>query len=148
MKFLTTLIASALLLACAARSSDEEQVRALIDDMETAAEARDASDVLDLVADDYQDAQGFDRAQLRNFLRGYFLAHPKIELLVDIESLEFPPTAGAGGNLRHQSRARRSRSRARSRWNSAARAATGKFGARTVPVAGPFTRIVARSDVP
>jgi hypothetical protein len=55
-----------------------------------AAEARDASDVLDLVADDYEDAQGFDRAQLRNFLRGYFLAHPKIELLVNIESLEFP----------------------------------------------------------
>ena len=45
--------------------------------------------MLDLVADDYEDAQGFDRAQLRNFLRGYFLAHPKIELLVNIESLEF-----------------------------------------------------------
>jgi ketosteroid isomerase-like protein len=90
MKFLITLIASGLLLACAARSSDEELVRAVIDDMETAAEARDASDVLDLVADDYQDAQGFDRAQLRNFLRGYFLAHPKIELLVNIESLDFP----------------------------------------------------------
>jgi len=90
MKFLTTFIASALLIACAARSSDEQQLRELIDDMETAAEARDASDVLDLVADDYEDAQGFDRAQLRNFLRGYFLAHPKIELLVDIESLEFP----------------------------------------------------------
>ena len=90
MKFLTMLIASSLLVACAARSSDVEQVRALIDDMETAAEARDASDVLDLVANDYEDAQGFDRTQLRNFLRGYFLAHPKIELLVDIESLEFP----------------------------------------------------------
>jgi ketosteroid isomerase-like protein len=90
MKFLTVLIASGLLAACAARSSDEDLVRALIDDMETAAEARDASDVLDLVADDYEDAQGFDRAQLGNFLRGYFLAHPKIELLVNIESLEFP----------------------------------------------------------
>ncbi len=31
-----------------------------------------------------------DRAQLTNFLRGYFLAHPKIELLVSIESLYFP----------------------------------------------------------
>ena len=90
MKLLTMLIASGLLAACASRSSDEELVRALIDNMETAAEARDASDVLDLVADDYEDAQGFDRAQLRNFLRGYFLAHPKIELLVNIESLEFP----------------------------------------------------------
>jgi len=90
MKFLTLLIASGLLVACAARSSDEELVRSVIDDMENAAEARDASDVLDLVADDYEDAQGFNRTQLRNFLRGYFLAHPKIELLVNIESLEFP----------------------------------------------------------
>src|SRR4029077_17524477 len=90
MKFLTALIASGLLFGCAARSSDEELVRALIDNVETAAEARDASDVLDLVSDDYEDAQGFDRAQLRNFLRGYFLAHPKIELLVNIENLEFP----------------------------------------------------------
>ena len=90
MKFLTALITSGLLFGCAARSSDEELVRALIDNMEIAAEARDASDVLDLVADDYEDAQGFDRAQLRNFLRGYFLAHPKIELLVDVEELTFP----------------------------------------------------------
>jgi hypothetical protein len=31
-----------------------------------------------------------DKSQLQNFLRGYFLSHPKIELLVNIESLEFP----------------------------------------------------------
>jgi ketosteroid isomerase-like protein len=90
MKFLTTLIAASFLAACGARSSDEERVRELVADLETAAEARDASDVLDLVAADYEDAQGFDRAQLQNFLRGYFLAHPKVELLVNIESLEFP----------------------------------------------------------
>ena len=90
MKFLITLIASGLLVACAARSSDEELVRAVIDDMEIAAEARDASDVLEHVADSYADSAGFDKAQLQNFLRGYFLAHPKLELLVNIESLEFP----------------------------------------------------------
>ena len=90
MKHLTMLIASAVLASCGARSSDEERVREVVAAMETAAEARDASDVLEHVAENYQDAQGLDRAQLTNFLRGYFLAHPKIELLVDIESLEFP----------------------------------------------------------
>lgn len=82
--------ATMLLAACGAKTSDEEQVRALIDAVETAAEARDASDVLEHVSDDYRDSNGFDKATLQNFLRGYFLAHPKLELLVTIDSLEFP----------------------------------------------------------
>lgn len=83
-------IAAILLAACGAKSSDEEQVRALVDAVETAAEARDASDVLEHVADNYADSNGFDKTQLQNFLRGYFLAHPRVEVLVNIESLEFP----------------------------------------------------------
>jgi hypothetical protein len=79
-----------LLAACAAKSSDEEQIRAVIDAVEEAAEARDASDVLEHVAANYTDSAGFDKSQLQNFLRGYFLAHPKLELLVNVESLEFP----------------------------------------------------------
>lgn len=90
MKLISVLIAVACLASCGARSSDEEQVREVLATMEAAAEARDASDVLEHVAVNYEDAQGFDRAQLTNFLRGYFLAHPKIELLVSIESLYFP----------------------------------------------------------
>jgi len=84
------LLTTMLLAACGTQSSDEEQVRALVDAVETAAEARDTSDVLEHVADNYADSNGFDRAQLQNFLLGYFLAHPRVELLVNIESLEFP----------------------------------------------------------
>jgi hypothetical protein len=83
-------VATIFLTACTAKSSDDAQVRALIDSVETAAEARDASDVLEYVADDYADSSGLDKPQLQNFLRGYFLAHPKLELVVNIESLEFP----------------------------------------------------------
>ena len=94
MKFFTLRVAVTLAVislgACGSRSSDDDKVRALFADAETAAEERDASDVLEFVASDYDDAQGFDRAQLQNFLRGYFLAHPKIELLVDVEELTFP----------------------------------------------------------
>ena len=94
MKFSTNaspiLLATFLLAECAAKTSDEQQVRALIDEVETAAEARDASDVLEHVADDFADSGGLDKTQLRDFLRGYFLAHPKLELAVNIESLEFP----------------------------------------------------------
>ena len=90
MKFFLSLISAALLAACAAKSSDEQKVRALVTSVEAAAEARDTSDVLALVAADYSDNQGLDKSQLQNFLRGYFLSHPKIELLVNVESLEFP----------------------------------------------------------
>jgi hypothetical protein len=84
------LLATMLLAACGSKSSDEEQVRAVIDSVEEAAEARDASDVLEFVADDYADSNGLDKIQLRNLLRGYFLAHPRLELLVTVENLEFP----------------------------------------------------------
>ena len=103
MKSFTLLVAVTVtvisLSACGARSSDEEKVRALFAAAETAAEERDASDVLAMVADDYEDANGFDRTQLRNFLRGYFLANPSIELLVNVESLEFPADGLARAEL-------------------------------------------------
>jgi hypothetical protein len=103
MKFFTLLVAVTLsvlaLSACGARSSDEQQVRALFADAETAAEARDTSDVLAFVADDYEDANGFDKTQLRNFLRGYFLANPQLELLVSVDSLEFPADGVARAEL-------------------------------------------------
>jgi hypothetical protein len=94
MKFSTNaspiFLVTILLAACGAKSSDEEQVRALIDEVEAAAEARDTSDVLEHVALDYADSSGLDKTQLRNSLLGYFLAHPKLEVAVNIESLEFP----------------------------------------------------------
>ena len=95
MKFLTLCIAVIFFAACGARSSNEEQVRELLERAEAAAQARDASDVLELVATDYSDSQGLDRAQLQNFLRGYFLAHPRVEVLLSVDELEFP-VAGLG----------------------------------------------------
>jgi hypothetical protein len=90
MKFLAVLVLPMALSACAERSSDEQQVRELFASAEQAAEARDASDVLELVADGYGDERGFDKTQLQTFLRGYFLANPRVEVLVDIENLELP----------------------------------------------------------
>jgi hypothetical protein len=78
---LLVVIAVSVIAGCS-HSSDEEQVLAVIEAAEAAAEARDTSDALDLVAADYADARGLDKAQLQSFLRAYFLTHPKIELLV------------------------------------------------------------------
>ena len=94
MNFLSSLtvcvVVTFTLAGCGAKSSAEEEVRALVASAETAAEERDVGDVMKLIADDYSDAQGFDKAQLTNFLRGYFVMHPKIELVVDIGAVEFP----------------------------------------------------------
>jgi hypothetical protein len=79
----------ALVAACTG-SSDEQRVRAVISAAEQATESRDTSDAMALVADDYSDSQGFDKEQLRNFLRAYFLTHPKIELFMRVGTIEFP----------------------------------------------------------
>jgi hypothetical protein len=85
------LVASlAFIASCAPRTSPEEQVRAAIAAAEQAAEARDVGATLALVADDYGDDNGFDKARLRDFVRGYFVLHPSLELIVRIESVEFP----------------------------------------------------------
>ncbi len=94
MKFLSLFVAVTCavisLSACGARTSDDQQVRELVTSVENAAEDRDTSDVLEHVADDYQDANGFDKPQLQNFLRAWFLAHPKVQLMVGIDELAFP----------------------------------------------------------
>ena len=86
-RLLVYALAAALASACS-RGTDEEQIRALIDSAETAAEARDVSDLMDLVADNYADDRGSDKDELQRFMRAYFVMHPKIELLVTVGEIE------------------------------------------------------------
>jgi hypothetical protein len=88
--FIFAALCGATLLACSSSTSDEQRVRDLIASAEAAAESRDVGDVLDLVGDDYADAQGNTRDSLRAFLRVFFAAHPKLELVTGIDELRFP----------------------------------------------------------
>ncbi|HKU12825.1 MAG TPA: hypothetical protein VJQ52_00440 [Steroidobacteraceae bacterium] len=83
-------IASTLLAGCADDASPEQQVRAVIDSLEQAAEERDVGDLLEHVSASYRDAQGQDRAEASRYARGYFLANQSVHLLTRIQSLEFP----------------------------------------------------------
>jgi hypothetical protein len=76
--------------ACSDRPSPEQEVRAVIDSMELAAEARDVGDLLEHLSDNYRDAQGQDRQQAALYARGYFVTNQSVHLLTRIESLEFP----------------------------------------------------------
>lgn len=80
-------IASATISSCS-RGTDEEQIRALIESAEIAAEARDVSDLMEWVADDYTDERGANKDELQQLLRAYFVMHPKIELLVNVGEIE------------------------------------------------------------
>jgi hypothetical protein len=84
------LIVLAVLAGCSDDASPEQQVRAVIDSMEAAAEARDVGDLLEHVSTAYRSADGLDRAEAARYLRGYFVANQSIHLLTRIESLEFP----------------------------------------------------------
>ena len=84
------LVVLAGLAGCSDDASPEQQVRAVIDSMEAAAEARDVGDLLEHVSTAYRSADGLDRAEAARYLRGYFVANQSIHLLTRIESLEFP----------------------------------------------------------
>ena len=90
MKFSLALILCCAVVACSSATTDEQQVRSLIATAEEAAEARNVGDVLDLVGDDYADAQGYSRDSLQLFLRAYLAAHPQLELATSVDALEFP----------------------------------------------------------
>jgi hypothetical protein len=83
-------VALALLTACSDPASPEQQVRAVIAAMETAAEARDVGALVEHVSPNYRDGQGQDRAEASRYARGYFVANQSVHLLTRIESLEFP----------------------------------------------------------
>ena len=83
-------VALAALTACSDAASPEQQVRAVIDSMEVAAEARDVGDLMQHLSDNYRDAQGQDRQQAALYARGYFISNQSVHLLTRVESLEFP----------------------------------------------------------
>ena len=87
--FLIALL-SLLLAACGPTQTPEAQVRSVIAAGEAAAEARDLSALMELVATDFRDDQVGGREELQQYLRGYLVMHQSIHLLTRIESIDFP----------------------------------------------------------
>jgi hypothetical protein len=63
-----------------------------VDEAESHAEARDAGELRDLVADDYRDARGRDAADVRNLLHAWLVAHPSVNLLTRVDAIELEGT--------------------------------------------------------
>lgn len=79
-----------LLAACSDSDSPEQQVRAVIEQMEQAAENRDVGDLAAHLSEDYRDANGMGAEEAARYARGYFIANQSIHLLTRIEELTFP----------------------------------------------------------
>ena len=85
----------AALAGCGEANSPDQQVRAVIEQMELAAENRDVGDLTEHLSEDYRDSNGMGPEEVARYLHGYFIAHPSIHLLTRIEQLEFPTDAEA-----------------------------------------------------
>ena len=68
-------LATVVLLAGCTQPDAEQAVRARIDDMQAAIDARDAGDVHDLLAEDFVGNDGLDRRGARQLAAGVFLRH-------------------------------------------------------------------------
>lgn len=66
-----------------------------MDEVEILAEARDAGELRALIADDYSDASGRNAAEIRAFLHAWLVAHPSVNLLTRIDSIELEGTEQA-----------------------------------------------------
>jgi hypothetical protein len=88
------------LLACNRPADPEQAVRSVLVAAEKAAETRDVGAAMELVSEDYRDAEGRDPPQLRQYLRGYFALNPRVELIVHEDSSKFPEVNRARIQLR------------------------------------------------
>lgn len=90
-------LALLVLAACASPESPQAKLDAFLAQAVAAAEDRDTSEIMDLVADDYQDAQGRGREDLRRYLMGMFLRYGSVH--VDLETVDIPQLTELGGEV-------------------------------------------------
>lgn len=84
------LAAGAWLLAACGGPPDtpEAQLRALIGDVEQAAEGHEISVFRDVVADDYQDERGFNRQTVLRIVQGVLIRNQRVHLLSLVRNID------------------------------------------------------------
>lgn len=101
MRVLIIGLISAILAGCSGgpEGSPEEAVRAWVDTAEAYAEDKDRQGLLGMIAENYADARGYDRTQIGNLLRIYFLRQKSVGLVSTINDIEVMGNSAAMVNL-------------------------------------------------
>ncbi|MDH3746819.1 MAG: hypothetical protein OER97_01325 [Gammaproteobacteria bacterium] len=82
------ILALSAIVGCAEEAEGPEaQVRAWIDEMHAAAEAKDRSDIVDRISPSYIDARGNSRDDIENTLRVYFLRQNRIAVVPNVDEI-------------------------------------------------------------
>lgn len=88
------LLAAITAIACSACSSQPQsadlEIRALLAEMEVAAEEKDLRPLKELVSEHYADASGNDRRDILRLLTYHFLRNQSIYLFTRVAAIEFP----------------------------------------------------------
>jgi hypothetical protein len=88
------------LVACrTAPSSPEDDIRALISEMERAAEDKDIARLKEAISDRYSDPEGRNKNILKGFLARYLLQHRSVHLLVRVDFVNVKDPAAAAARL-------------------------------------------------
>ncbi len=82
-------LAAVLLAACGGEgSTPEDEIRAWVDAVQEAAEAKDRREIVERISEAYVDGRGNSREDVENMLRVMFLRQGTIVLLPSIDSIE------------------------------------------------------------
>jgi len=85
---------------CQGDANPEDQVRGFIADAVEAAERRDVGALRGLIASDYADGRGNDKAALVNYCRFLILQHQTLRVFADVEQIELLSPVWARATLR------------------------------------------------
>ncbi|MCX5849324.1 MAG: hypothetical protein NTW65_07725 [Deltaproteobacteria bacterium] len=65
------------------KETEQNKVKKVITDIQTAAEEKDVKKIINNVAKDYNDPQGFNHETIKGLLLGYFYQYPKISVYIN-----------------------------------------------------------------
>lgn len=65
------------------RETDEQKIKKIITDIQTAAETKDVKEIINNLSKTYKDPQGFNYETIKGLLVGYFLQYPKISVYIN-----------------------------------------------------------------
>jgi len=74
-------VISAIILGCAGQT-DEDKIKKLISDIQTAGEEKDIKKIMDRLSKRYSDPQGYNYDGIHGLLVGYFFRYPKISIYI------------------------------------------------------------------